>query len=633
MYRDQLDQVRKNTGDLAQRAARILERHRQAAARARDALAEAPAADAGRELVPEALGLHGAAEAIVLAELRPAFFVTEAGIDTSDAIETEPALLQAIQTNATALTKACRGVGRVDLINHFTLPYAGTGFLLDDGLIVTNRHVALIFAERLRTGYRPRKGRFGADIEARMGYRHFQGDSAHLRANVTEVLYIARDDEPDFALLRVDPLPDAPKLDLLGAHAKIEPGTPVAVIGYPAEDGDRNDKALMDRIFRGKYQVKRLAPGFLTDRADDGIVLMADYSSLGGNSGSPLISLADGRWLGLHFAGRFMENNYAVASGVIEAARRQVVSQIAVPAGAIETPVTKAGALSGRRGYDPDFLGEGALGVPLPGLGAWTPDAAPVEGGPGHELRYHNFSVIQSASRRLPLVTAVNIDGGQTVRLKRRGEWRFDGRLSNAHQIGNELYESNPFDRGHMVRRRDPGWGPNAEAAERDTFHYTNSAPQHEDLNQRDWAGLEDYVLEAAETRDFRICVLTGPVFRTTDRMLKPGVGAADVQIPEEFWKVVAMVDADTGRLSATGYVLSHGPMIRDLVESAFVFGSYKTYQVRIALIAAQTGLDFGALTAADPLGADLPPEAPFAAVARPVEGPASLVLAPPRIG
>ncbi len=274
MFRNQLEQVRKNTGDLDERAARILEKRRQEAVaaappaplRTLESMAEAPAFGAVAELAPEALGQQGLAEAIVLAELRPAFFVTESGIDFTNAVEADPALLQAIQANEAALAKACKGVGRVDLINHFTLPYAGTGFLIDDTLVVTNRHVAVVFAEHLRTGYRFRKGRFGADIEARLDYRRFLGDVAQLRADVTEVLYIARDDEPDFALLRVAPQPNATKLDLMGQHPKIDAGAPVAVIGYPAEDGDRNDQALMDEVFRGQYRVKRFAPGFLTER-------------------------------------------------------------------------------------------------------------------------------------------------------------------------------------------------------------------------------------------------------------------------------------------------------------------------------------------------------------------------------
>ncbi|MEW9612723.1 DNA/RNA non-specific endonuclease [Shinella sp. S4-D37] len=644
MFRSQLDQVRSRTDDFRDRAARILAARRAAlipaaapppppsalelAAEGRAGTAPSGAADTALlELVPEALGQYGWAEAIVLAQLRPAFFVFESAIDVTDAVEADPQLLRLVAENQATLLSRCKGVGRVDLTNHFSLPYGGTGFLIDDTLVVTNRHVALIFAERLRMGYRFRRGRFGAEMEARLNYHGFLGSASKLRAEVSDVLYIAADHEPDFALLRVARLDDAPKLALLGGTHRTEPQTPVAVVGYPAEDGDRNDTPLMDEVFRGQYEVKRLAPGFVTARSDNDIVLLADYSSLGGNSGSPVIELSSGKVLGLHFAGRFMENNYAVAADVVESARAQVIRSL--PGTAIPAPqhISKPDAFAARNGYDPHFLGTGTLSVPLPGLGSWEADVAPVSDAADGVLRYRNFSVIQSASRRLPLVTAVNIDGTQSVVLKRKGEWRLDGRIEAKHQIGNALYVENALDRGHMVRRRDPGWGPHAQEAEIDTFHYTNSAPQHEDLNQRDWVGLEDYVLEAAETRGFRVSVLTGPVFDAADRKLKVQPGAEDVPIPEEFWKVAVMVNDATGQLSATGYVLSQGRMIRNLIESPFVYGRYKTYQVRIALIAAETGLDFSALTPFDPLGADTPTEASFAAVARVVNGPGSLVL------
>jgi endonuclease G len=154
--------------------------------------------------------------------------------------------------------------------------------------------------------------------------------------------------------------------------------------------------------------------------------------------------------------------------------------------------------------------------------------------------------------------------------------------------------------------------------------------PQHEDLNQKDWVGLEDYVLEAAETEGFRATVFTGPIFRDSDKRLADQLGAEGVQIPEEFWKIAVIVNEATGVLSATGYVLSHGPFIRDLVESPFVYGSYRTYQVQIAKIEAETGLTFGTLAEADPLGAEVNSEAPFAQVAREIDGPESMMLAPP---
>lgn len=95
MYRNQLAQIRKNTGDLSERAARILAKRQQ------ERLAETPPLPSdplksvagsaaplpNLDLRPEALGQHGLAEAIVLAELRPAFFVTNGGIDFSNAVE------------------------------------------------------------------------------------------------------------------------------------------------------------------------------------------------------------------------------------------------------------------------------------------------------------------------------------------------------------------------------------------------------------------------------------------------------------------------------------------------------------------------------------------------------------------
>jgi endonuclease G len=299
------------------------------------------------------------------------------------------------------------------------------------------------------------------------------------------------------------------------------------------------------------------------------------------------------------------------------------------PAPAPKAGATPSSRFRGRDGYRADFLGDGPLAVPLPGLGPRAADVAPVSDDPCGVLKYRHFSVIQSASRRLPMLTAVNIDGARSVALKRKDDWRLDGRLSADHQIGNELYASNPLDRGHMVRRNDPGWGTKSQAAqgENDTFHYTNSTPQHERLNQREWVGLEDYVLQNARTRGFRACVFTGPVFRDDDRRLKAQPGAQDVPIPEEFWKIAAMVNDDTGELSVTGYVLSHGPLIRDLVEAAFVYGEYKTYQVRIDRIEAATGFDFGALRDQDPLAAPGMNETLFGEAAIPIGGPGDLRL------
>ena len=566
-----------------------------------------------------------ALEAIILDRMRPAYFIVDEKIeikgeyDRVDLVEQHKAMLESI----------ARSVGRVDLFHHPTLNYAGTGWLIEEDLAVTNRHVALVFAELLRFGnIRFRRGAFSETVEARFDYLRQRDDTGQRRrADVVDVLYITGSKEPDIAFLKVEVRSELTPLEL---HTSgVEDGMPVATIGYPARDSGRNDPVLMDQLFGGVYEVKRFSPGLITGREENNIVLLGDYTSLGGNSGSPVLDLTTGKAVGLHFAGTFRESNYAVAADIVAAVRTQLTTQILVTQELEpETPASSADTFVGRNGYDPDFLGTGELSVPLPSPGVWADDIAPVSDDANNVLKYRNFSTIQSASRRLPLLTAVNIDGDKTFSLKRRGNWRLDQRLALEHQIGNELYARNPLDRGHMVRRRDPGWGENREQAQEgeiDTFHYTNSAPQHEDLNQKDWVGLEDYILEAAETREFKLSVFTGPVFRPHDPRLKRQLGAEDVQIPEEFWKIAVMVYADTNKLSATGYILSHGPMIRRLAEAAFVFGQYKTYQVPIAQIEAETGLDFDRLREFDPLRGEK--ESVFGRAAILINDPAMLRL------
>jgi hypothetical protein len=91
-----------------------------------------------------------------------------------------------------------------------------------------------------------------------------------------------------------------------------------------------------------------------------------------------------------------------------------------------------------RNGYLPDFLGEGSdFLVPLP-LPKDKGDLVQVEGAPKErpfELRYQNFSVIMSRSRRFCCVTGVNIDGSAPFFRFKRPAWKIDPRIPRAAQI------------------------------------------------------------------------------------------------------------------------------------------------------------------------------------------------------
>lgn len=243
-------------------------------------------------------------------------------------------------------------------------------------------------------------------------------------------------------------------------------------------------------------------------------------------------------------------------------------------------PTTPSEVFDGRNGYNSEFL-DGWV-IPLP----TGPDMRAIRrGGNGVELRYRNFSVIMSASRRLPLLTAANISGEEARRVPRISTWSFDGRLDEEDQWGDVIYDNNSLDRGHMVRREDPIWGPMhlAREANADTFHFTNSCPQMAGVNQRTWLGLEDYILQNARADGMRVSVFTGPFFRQDDLEYKGAL------IPGAFWKVVAIVTED-GRPSATAYKVDQ---VRELEELEFVFAGYKTFQISIQQVIDQTGIDF----------------------------------------
>ena len=262
-----------------------------------------------------------------------------------------------------------------------------------------------------------------------------------------------------------------------------------------------------------------------------------------------------------------------------------------------------------RQGYDPQFLGAaGVSAVPLPALAAELVPLAAINslatGEPRYVLPYHHFSVVLNKQRGLAFYTAVNIDGASGVRLRREPDrWSFDPRVPQDQQTGEQVYRNNLLDRGHLVRRLDPAWGPSAAAAKLandDTFHFTNCTPQHHDFNagQTLWAGLEDCILDNADNRNFRVSVFTGPVLAADDDRYR------GVQLPRQFWKVVAMVKQG-GALSATAYLLSQEQLIKGLEISpeAFSYGAYRTYQVPVRHIEDLTGLSFGTMTDADPLG------------------------------
>jgi endonuclease G len=198
--------------------------------------------------------------------------------------------------------------------------------------------------------------------------------------------------------------------------------------------------------------------------------------------------------------------------------------------------------------------------------------------------------------------SAVNIDGAQSKKAKRVA-WKWDPRIPKAQQIMNECYGNPPkFSRGHMTRREDPGWG-NAATAKRgneDSMHVTNTTPQIQAFNAPIWLALEDYALDHTKEDAMKVSVFTGPYFHDKDPEMY------GVLIPRAFWKIIAFVHDETGKLCATGYEMNQEQSLQPAEE--FVFGSFTSPQLNVATqvsirsIEARSGIGFGGLASLDPL-------------------------------
>lgn len=571
-------------------------------------------------------------EAIVLATNRPPLIVE--GGKVKDKASAIAAFGAGIDIKIASVEHLIPSVGRIEFRNH-DLSWGGTGWVIaEDGpdhlLIITNRHVAKLVARRTFRG----DGVFmfspaNVPYEASIDFVEEAGNSPLVQRELKleSFTYLADDAAADIALARVS----RPSASAGFSVAPIQPADDdgdndelVAVVGYPASDPFRNDRTQMERYFRGLYDVKRFSPGKLRVQGGPSI-LGHDCTTLGGNSGSPVISLESGKAVGLHFAGQFGVGNSAVRISTVKSVldngasgQVHVVSTTAGGSGAESRDGTHDMAFfDGRDGYDPDFLQ--VASVPLPDLPSAIPLATPQDATADrpHEIRYQHFGILYRTDFKSPVIAALNLDGSKTRAIKRsNSRWFKDLRIPADTQLSREEYGDPAIDRGHMIRRAATNWGEDDETAKRsnlDSYHYTVASPQHLGLNRntRTWLGLENHIMENARTHGFRANVFTGPIFGDRD----PELGTTGVPIPMSFFKVVTMLAEEPGtqgivRLNATAYILSQGQLIqkmmrdRGLVESAegFVFGAFKTFQVRIRDLETETGYDFGPLRDADPL-------------------------------
>jgi S1-C subfamily serine protease len=200
-------------------------------------------------------------------------------------------------------------IGRIDSLS--TLKSVGTGFVVAEGIFATNRHVL----DQLSCGTNMlEKGQ----AVVRFGQEH---GTADLQGRTEIISLVAVHESLDIALLGIEQPGNLPKRTPLAVETSpAKDGEAVVAIGYPFDDPARNP-LFINALFGGKFGVKRAAPGEVLKSGASSI--FHDCSTLGGNSGSPILSMKTASVVGLHREGFFMYRNEAVDAGSLKQFVRQ----------------------------------------------------------------------------------------------------------------------------------------------------------------------------------------------------------------------------------------------------------------------------------------------------------------------
>lgn len=221
-------------------------------------------------------------------------------------------------------------------------------------------------------------------------------------------------------------------------------------------------------------------------------------------------------------------------------------------------------------------------------------------------LKYHKYSVIMHNVRKMPILSAINVDGNSELRLdntEREDVWIRDNRIDLDSQLNQQYYAKSGFDRGHMSRREDANWGATAEEAKRNadfTCIYTNACPQVPTINRSNksglWGKLEKLVLEKGAIKENgktgKISVFSGPIFKNNDSVYK------GIQVPMEFFKVIAWI-SDTNKLKVTAFKLSQQDLVGDINFEDLAIDDnieFKEYQCSLKYLEEATSINFSNL-------------------------------------
>jgi endonuclease G len=274
-------------------------------------------------------------------------------------------------------------------------------------------------------------------------------------------------------------------------------------------------------------------------------------------------------------------------------------------------------------GYDKHFFGENHI-IGLPDYSEYLEDIAINKDTDAHSLNYIYYSVIQSKSRRVPIISASNIYRIKFEKVDRSGNFKKDPRIEDREQLTSNDYsqfntiKAAAIEKGHMTKREDVQWDINgneqeAQNAAISTFFYPNAAPQHDALNNGPWKYLENaIIIKGRVPEPAKVSVFTGPVLDNLDPEFKVRLQDGSIfKIPILFWKVIYYIK-DDGNLYRAGFLMGQiNPLRKDDLINEIGFRDFditekksslkpflefnedENYQVSVSLIEELTKLKF----------------------------------------
>lgn len=233
-----------------------------------------------------------------------------------------------------------------------------------------------------------------------------------------------------------------------------------------------------------------------------------------------------------------------------------------------------------RPGFDTEFLD--------------VPIDLPAVTGVADEFRYLHFSVVMNPARRLAWYVAYNVQPATSV--VRGDRWLADPMLPASFQPQNDHFRGTGYDRGHLVSPKIVSWGEPrlAQLANHQAFFWTNTAPQHAQMNRDWWMSVENWEVDLMSTHE-RATGFAGPVLADDD----PAVGQMEQRIgrlrvrqnfqrPRRFWKIV-LTSGDDG-LQCAAFLLDQEALVKQRARRM----DASAFRCTVSDIESATSLDFG---------------------------------------